>query len=155
MNKRLIVVGLVVTATACGSSTPTSNPKATQTPKAPQTTRAAKACSKVGEAFLAGLREGFHKPYRKVTITRSQYVKAAPTWNGRPVYMVALEFKGMLAVFGTDIKPDSSASGLIIAANDKARTISDWGASVAPGSPVAQAFADPASVAVAKACLTG
>jgi len=112
-------------------------------------------CPTASDAFLAGLQSGFKKNWKNAEVTHSAYVQTGETWiNGEAIYTVAVEVNGDIAVFGTDTDPTATPyeSGLIIAANDTARSISVWGSDAAPGSPILEAFADGADVTAAEAC---
>jgi hypothetical protein len=129
----MVLVGTVVLA-ACSNSGTQGGDKTTT------------GCSVPAQVFLTSLQEGFHEPLNTASIDDAKYFKTANETvgsNKMPIYEVAVKVGGKTMVFGTDTDPTKDESGLIIAANDEARSSSDWGTVVQPGSPVDKAYADP------------
>lgn len=157
----LIIVGGLAVVDGIGSLFASSSSNA-PTAVAPLPSAIERSCSEVSSAFLSALQSGFRKTYEEASIGRSVYIQTTTTWvNGSTVFEVAVHVdsqKGVfvedqIAVFGTNADPTTKGGGLIISANDYARSISTWGVAANPGSPVLVAFADPENVAAAQSCL--
>lgn len=111
-------------------------------------------CKVASAGFLSSIESGFKKSWKDTTLHGAQYISTGEEWsNGRTIFMVAARVEDSTAVFGTDVDPAGSGSGLIVAANAMARRISTWATDAASDSPIVEAFADPANVTAAAECL--
>ena len=111
-------------------------------------------CMQPAQAWIDTLEGAFFDHHAGATVQESAYIEKETT-DETPAYYVALRVEGVsgVAVFGTSNPPTQDDAGLIAAANDSARQLSDLGRAIAPDSPTARLLMDPEGSEEAEFCL--
>ena len=111
-------------------------------------------CMIPAQVWIETLQGAFFEEHPGATVQESAYIEKETT-DETPAYYVALRVEGVsgVAVFGTSNPPTQDDAGLIAAANDSARQLSDLGRAIAPDSPAARLLMDPEGAKEAEFCL--